>query len=82
MVVVHKLEHLPYYQIGKKLRHSKTSLLENVDLKSEEDLTKAISASSEEGKGEWLDLCGLITSHDMTDDLLDNIESGQIGSIQ
>jgi hypothetical protein len=71
------------YQTGinKFLGNSLIKRLENTDFKTNEELRKRLAPDHDTGKGEWIDLAGLITPKTETDRLLDEIESGRIGSV-
>ncbi len=72
------------YQTGinKFLGNSIINRLESVEIKSNEELRKRLSPDHETGKGEWVDLAGLIAPKQAVSRLLDDIESGKINSIE
>ncbi len=72
------------YQTGinKFLGNSIINRLESVEIKSNEELRKRLSPDHEIGKGEWVDLAGLIAPKQAVTKLLDDIESGIINSIE
>jgi hypothetical protein len=71
------------YQTGinKFLGNSLIKRLENTHFKTNEELRKRLSPDHITGKGEWIDLAGLITPKTEADRLLDEIESGTIDSV-
>ncbi len=46
-----------------------------------EELRSRLSPETQQGKGEWVDLAGLIAPKKEVDELLDDIESGRIASV-
>lgn len=72
------------YQTGinKFLGNSIINRLESVEIQSNEELRKRLSPDHETGKGEWVDLAGLIAPKQVVTKLLDDIESGKINSIE
>jgi hypothetical protein len=71
------------YQTGinKFLGNSLIKRLENSEFTTNEDLRKRLTPELHQGKGEWIDLAGLIAPKSEVDLLLDVIESGKIGSV-
>jgi NDP-sugar pyrophosphorylase family protein len=71
------------YNIGidKFLGNSVITRLHNIELKSLDDLRKRLRSDSDKGKGEWIDLSGLIAPKDEINKLLDSIEKGEIASL-
>ncbi len=71
------------YQMGinKFLGNSIIKRLEGTHFRSNEELRERLKPDHETGKGEWIDLAGLITPKSETDRLLDNVEAGRIGTI-
>jgi hypothetical protein len=71
------------YQTGinKFLGNSLIKRLEKINFKTNAELRKKLKPDQSLGKGEWVDLAGLITPKQSVDALLDNIESGKINSI-
>ncbi|NMC37491.1 MAG: DUF4954 family protein [Bacteroidales bacterium] len=71
------------YQTGidKFLGNSIINRLESVEINSNEELRKRLTPDHETGKGEWVDLAGLIAPKQAVTCLLDDIESGKINSI-
>jgi len=72
------------YQTGinKFLGNSIIKRLENNDLKTISQLRKRLAPDQKMGSGEWIDIAGLITPRKAADDLLDDIESGKLKSIE
>jgi len=72
------------YQTGinKFLGNSLIKRLEKTDFKSNEELRARLKSDQPVGKGEWVDLAGLITPKEAVDALLDDIESGKVNSIE
>jgi len=71
------------YQTGinKFLGNSIIKRLENTRFRSNEELQKRLLPDTSEGKGEWVDLAGLIAPKMSVDSLLDDIDSGRIISV-
>jgi hypothetical protein len=71
------------YQTGinKFLGNSLIKRLEKINFKTNAELRKRLKPDQFIGKGEWVDLAGLITPIQSVDALLDSIESGKINSI-
>jgi carbonic anhydrase/acetyltransferase-like protein (isoleucine patch superfamily) len=72
------------YQTGinKFLGNSLIKRLENISFKTNDDLQGRLSPDKSPGNGEWVDLAGLIAPRQVIDNLLDDIESGKIDSLQ
>lgn len=72
------------YQTGinKFLGNSIIKRLEALEFQSVNDLRRRLIPEKTEGKGEWVDLAGLITPKLEVDKLLDNVEKGKLKSIQ
>jgi hypothetical protein len=72
------------YQTGinKFLGNSLIKRLENINFKSNSELQKRLTPDQSMGKGEWVDLAGLIVPKKAVSKLLDDIESGKINSIE
>ena len=72
------------YQTGinKFLGNSIIKRLENTHFSTNEELQKKLTPDMEQGKGEWVDLAGLIVPKKEVDDLLYNIETGIITSVE
>lgn len=71
------------YQTGinKFLGNSIIKRLEKTDFKTNKDLRKRLAPDKQQGKGEWVDLAGLIVPKIEVDKLLDDIESLKITSL-
>jgi hypothetical protein len=71
------------YQTGinKFLGNSIIKRLENSEFRTNEELRKRLTPEQVTGKGEWVDLAGLIAPKTEVDRLLDDIESGKINSV-
>jgi len=72
------------YQTGinKFLGNSIIKRLENNDLRTTSELRKRLSPDHETGSGEWVDIAGLIAPKQAVDNLLDDIESGKLKTIE
>ncbi len=72
------------YQTGinKFLGNSIIKRLENTELSNNDQLRKKLIPAHQIGRGEWVDLAGLIAPKTEIDSLLDRIESGAITSIE
>ncbi len=72
------------YQTGinKFLGNSLIKRLENINFKTNDELRKRLAPDQEMGKGEWVDLAGLIAPKLAVSRLLDDIEAGRINSIE
>ena len=78
------LEHgIDLYQTGinKFLGNSLIKRLEKREFATNEELRARLAPDRTEGKGEWVDIGGLIAPKLEIDNLLDDIESGKIASI-
>ena len=71
------------YQTGinKFLGNSLIKRLEACELTTNEELQHRLAPDQSHGKGEWIDLAGLIAPKDDVDKLLDDVESGLIASV-
>jgi hypothetical protein len=71
------------YQTGinKFLGNSVIKRLEGKIITTTEELRQQLAPDRAEGKGEWVDLAGLITPKHEVDNLLDDVEAGKINSI-
>jgi hypothetical protein len=71
------------YQTGinKFLGNSLIKRLEKTEFRTNEELRKRLIPDRLVGKGEWVDLAGLIAPKSEVDKLLDDIESGTISSV-
>lgn len=74
--------HLYQTGINKFLGNSLIKRLEKTDFKTNEDLQKRLVPDQPMGRGEWVDLAGLITPQKAVDILLDDIESGKLSSME
>ncbi|HQG76543.1 MAG TPA: DUF4954 family protein [Bacteroidales bacterium] len=72
------------YQTGidKFLGNSIISRLEDGEITSNEELRRRLTPDQETGRGEWVDLAGLIAPKQVVSELLDDIESDKINSIE
>jgi len=72
------------YQMGidKFLGNSLIKRLENIDFKTNNELRKRLAPDQDMGKGEWVDLAGLIAPKQVVSKLLDDIESDKINNIE
>jgi hypothetical protein len=72
------------YQTGinKFLGNSLIKRLENTYFKTNEELQKRLDPDQSIGKGEWVDLAGLLAPKQVVSKLLDDIESGKVNSIE
>jgi hypothetical protein len=72
------------YQTGinKFLGNSLIKRLEDISLKSNKELQKRLAPDQSMGKGEWVDLAGLIAPKQAVSGLLDDIESDKISTIE
>lgn len=55
--------------------------LEGIDFKDSNHLRDSLKSTCSEGKGEWLDLCGMLLPHDVGDKFLNRIEDGKIKTL-
>lgn len=72
------------YQTGinKFLGNSLIKRLEGTEFQTNAELRKRLIPDQTTGKGEWVDLAGLIVPKGEVDCLLDNVESGAITSVE
>ena len=72
------------YQTGinKFLGNSLIKRLEKTEFRTNEELRKRLTPDHRQGKGEWVDLAGLIAPKREVDKLLDDIESGKVSSVE
>jgi len=72
------------YQTGidKFLGNSLIKRLEGIEFKTNDDLRGRLVPDQPTGGGEWVDLAGLIAPQSVVDNLLDDIESGKVTSIE
>lgn len=81
----HSLERgIELYQTGinKFLGNSLIKRLENCQFKTNEELQHRLASDSSQGKGEWVDLAGLIAPKKEVDALLEDVESEKITSVE
>ena len=71
------------YQTGidKFLGNSLIKRLEGREFRTNEELQERLRPDREEGRGEWVDLAGLIAPKKVIDSLLDDIESGKLSAV-
>lgn len=72
------------YQTGinKFLGNSLIKRLEKIDFRTNSELRERLIPDQSTGKGEWIDLAGLIAPKQVVNELLDDIESDKINSIE
>jgi hypothetical protein len=72
------------YQTGinKFLGNALIKRLEKRQFKTNEELQHRLGPAQEQGKGEWVDLAGMIVPKNEIEKLLNDIESGKIGSLE
>jgi carbonic anhydrase/acetyltransferase-like protein (isoleucine patch superfamily) len=72
------------YQTGinKFLGNSLIKRLENCQFKTNAELQRRLAPDQSRGGGEWVDLAGLIAPKNEIEKLLDDVESGMIGSLE
>ena len=72
------------YQTGinKFLGNSLIKRLENCEFRTNKDLQQQLVPEYAHGKGEWVDLAGLIAPKKDVDELLDNVDSGKVSSLE
>lgn len=73
-----------YYEtaIHKFLGNSIIKRLENIEFTSNEEIRQRLKPDTPIGKGEWVDISGLIAPKSEIDRLLDNIESGAVNRLK
>lgn len=73
-----------YYEIAihKFLGNSIIKRLENVHFQSDEEIRARLKPDTSIGKGEWVDISGLIAPKSEIDGLIENIESGNINRLK
>jgi len=71
------------YQTGinKFLGNSLIKRLEKIEFRTNEEVRKRLTPDRLQGKGEWVDLAGLIAPKKEVDNLLDDIESEKVSSV-
>jgi hypothetical protein len=72
------------YQTGinKFLGNSLIKRLEKRQFRTNDEIRQRLKPDGQQGKGEWVDVAGLIAPKKEIDNLLDDIESGKIASIE
>ena len=72
------------YQTGinKFLGNSLIKRLENHQFKTNAELQRRLAPDQSRGRGEWVDLAGLIAPKNEIEKLLDDVESGVVGSLE
>ena len=72
------------YQTGinKFLGNSLIKRLEKRQFKTNEELQRRLEPDQQQGRGEWVDLAGLIAPKNEIEKLLNDIESGKVGSME
>lgn len=72
------------YQMGinKFLGNSLIKRLEKIEFRTNEELRKRLVPDQELGRGEWVDLAGLIAPTQVVSSFLDDIETGKISRIE
>ncbi|MCR5574483.1 MAG: DUF4954 family protein [Bacteroidaceae bacterium] len=75
---------IKFYQIGisKFLGNSVIKRLEGINFQSDAEIRERLKPDTEIGKGEWVDISGLIAPKSEVDQLLDNIESGRVNKLK
>jgi NDP-sugar pyrophosphorylase family protein len=75
---------IKFYEIGisKFLGNSVIKRLEGVNFKSDEEIRARLQPDTPIGKGEWVDISGLIAPKSEVDQLLDNIESAKVNKLK
>ena len=68
--------------IHKFLGNSIIKRLENTKFKNNEEIRERLNPHTSIGLGEWVDLSGLIAPKSEIDNLLDQIESGEITKLK
>lgn len=68
--------------IDKFLGNSLIKRLEKTEFRSDDELRARLKPDHAAGKGEWIDLAGLIAPKETVDSLLDDIESEKVNTIE
>jgi NDP-sugar pyrophosphorylase family protein len=68
--------------ISKFLGNSIINRLENDDFKNIDDIRKRLMPDTEEGLGDWLDISGLIAPRTSIDNIIKDVESEKISSLE
>lgn len=67
--------------INKFMGNSIIKRLENIDFKSNEEIRRRLKPDTTTGSGEWVDISGLITPKNEVEQLISDIEAGNINEI-
>ena len=72
------------YQTGinKFLGNSLIKRLEHSEFKTNEELQHRLTPTQPHGRGEWVDLAGLLAPKKVVDKLLNDVESGKVASVE
>ena len=75
---------IKFYETGirKFLGNSVIKRLEGIRFNSDEEIRQRLKPDTEIGKGEWVDISGLIAPKSEIDKLLDGIESGEVNKLK
>lgn len=78
------LRGIDLYQIGinKFIGNSVIKRLEKRQFKSDDDIRQRLKPDEAMGKGEWIDMAGLIVPQDAINELLDSIEDGSVKTLK
>lgn len=68
--------------INKFLGNSLIKRLENINFRTNQELRERLAPDDSMGKGEWVDLAGLIAPMQAVNELLDDIEADKVNSIE
>lgn len=68
--------------INKFMGNSIIKRLEDIQFRDNDDIRKRLVPDTETGKGEWVDIAGLIAPKSEVELLLDRIESGETGKLK
>lgn len=68
--------------VNKFLGNSLIKRLENLPLRTDEEIRERLRPDTSRGQGEWLDLCGLIAPKKEIESLLRKIEAEEIDSVE
>ena len=81
----HSLERgIELYQKGidKFLGNSIIKRLEAIDFRNDDEIRKRLKPVSENGRGEWIDLAGLIAPKNEIEEMLDSLENGSLNTLK
>ena len=75
---------IKFYEIGisKFLGNSVIKRLEGIQFKNDAEIRERLKPDTTIGKGEWVDISGLIAPKSEVDQLLDGIESGKVNKLK